>query len=111
MSRLTLSAALFVALLSPTASLAAPHVAHIQHHSHAHIVGSGISGQNWDLYGSDLSGLAPLYSGATSGVLGSGVLGSGALYSRESGGVNSMSNDFGTSGVLGHTNGMPAISR
>jgi hypothetical protein len=35
-------------------------------------------------------------------------LGGGALYGRESGGVNSMSNDFGTSGVLGHTNGMPA---
>jgi hypothetical protein len=27
--------------------------------------------------------------------------------SRESGGINSRSNDFGTSGVLGHTNGMP----
>lgn len=104
MSRLTLSAVLLAALLSPTASLAAPRAAHLHHHSHAHIVGSGISGQNWDLYGSDLSGLAPLYSGTASG-----VLGSGGLYSRESGGVNSMSNDFGTSGVLGHTNGMPAI--
>lgn len=103
MSRLILSAALLAALLPSTASFAAPRVAHIRHHSHAHIVGPGIVGPNWDLYGSDGSALAPVYSGGSYAPLG------GALYGRESGGVNSMSNDFGTSGVLGHTNGMPAI--
>jgi hypothetical protein len=103
MSRLTLSAALLAALLLPTASFAAPRVAHIRQHGHAHVVGPGIVGPNWDLYGPDLSGLAPIYSGGSYA-----PLGGGALYGRESGGVNSMSNDFGTSGVLGHTNGMPA---
>jgi hypothetical protein len=102
MSRLMLSAALLTALLSPTASLAAPRAAHIHHHPHAHIVGPGIVGPNWDLYGSDGAGSAPVYGGSYGAP--------GAFYGRESGGVNSMSNDFGTSGVLGHTNGMPAIS-
>ena len=101
MSRLTLSAALFAALLLPTASLAAPRAGHIRHHHHAHIVGPGIVGPNWDLYGPDVGAPAPVYNGSYAPL-------GGALYGRDSGGVNSMSNDFGTSGVLGHTNGMPA---
>jgi hypothetical protein len=36
-----------------------------------------------------------------------GSYGGGAGFSHESGGINSQGNDFGTSGVLGHTNGMP----
>jgi hypothetical protein len=32
----------------------------------------------------------------------------GDFFTRDNGHFNSMSNDFGTSGVLGHTNGMPA---
>jgi hypothetical protein len=98
MSRLTLSAALLAALLAPPASFAAPRGAHIRHHHHAHILGSGIVGPNWDLYGPEVGG--PVYDGS--------YVPLGRLYGRESGGVNSMSNDFGTSGVLGHTNGMPA---
>jgi len=39
---------------------------------------------------------------------GGGWVGTGQTFTRDSGGANSMSNDFGTSGVLGHTNGMPA---
>lgn len=106
MSRLILSAALLAALLLPTASFAAPRAGHIRHHGHAHIVGPGIVGPgivgpNWDLYGSDVGASAPVYNGSYAPL-------GGAPYGRDSGGVNSMSNDFGTSGVLGHTNGMPA---
>jgi hypothetical protein len=32
----------------------------------------------------------------------------GTGFSHETGGINSQGNDFGTSGALGHTNGMPA---
>jgi hypothetical protein len=42
------------------------------------------------------------------GTYGAGPVGTGEMLKWDSGGVNSMSNDFGTSGTLGHTNGMPA---
>jgi len=32
----------------------------------------------------------------------------GDFFTRDNGHFNGMSNDFGTSGVLGHTNGLPA---
>jgi len=36
-----------------------------------------------------------------------GGAGTGQPFTRDSDCVNSMSNDFGTSGALGHVNGMP----
>lgn len=102
MSGLRLGAALTAALLLSTPALAA-HLAYIpRHHHHAHLVGPGIVGPNWDLYGPNVGGPAPVYNGSY------GAFGGGELYDRGSGGINAMSNDFGTSGVLGHTNGMPA---
>jgi len=99
MSWLRLSVALMFALMLPTASIAAPHIRHHRHY-HARLVGPGIGvGPTWDLYG-DNFGPPPVYEGPYAGPV-------GELYGRESGGVNSMSNDFGTSGVLGHANGMP----
>lgn len=104
MSLMKLSGALLVAFLLPTAAIAAQSAVHSsRHHHHARVIGPGIVGPSWDLYGSPNVGGGPVYDyfGGTQG----------ELYGRESGGVNSMSNDFGTSGVLGHTNGMPATSR
>jgi hypothetical protein len=49
----------------------------------------------------------PISSGDYGASYGAGAVGGGVGFSRDSGGVNSMSNDFGTSGVLGHTNGQP----
>ncbi len=100
MSSLKFSGALVAALLFSTAAFAAPPVFHVPHHHHARLVGPGIVGPNWDLYGSSAAP-APVYEGSYGG------FGGGELYGRESGGMNSMGNDFGTSGVLGHTNGMP----
>lgn len=42
---------------------------------------------------------------------GTGGIATGEIFTRNSGGVNSMNNNFGTSGVLGHTNGMPVTGR
>jgi hypothetical protein len=105
MSFRKLGGALVVAFFLPTAAVAAQNAAHGWHrHHHARVIGSGIVGPgivgpNWDLYGSPDVGVGSAY-----GYYGGAE---GALYGRDSGGVNSMSNDFGTSGVLGHTNGMP----
>jgi hypothetical protein len=90
MSRLMASGALIAALLvftafSPDAAVRA------RHHPHRLLFAPGVVvvTPNWP---ADL-GLGP--SG-------------GDFFTRDNGHFNSMSNDFGTSGVLGHTNGMPA---
>ena len=93
----TISLALIASLL-PYAALAAPSAAHIhRHHHHPVFVNPG---PVWDLYAPNWLPSYDYYGGPAVG---------GELYSPDSGGVNSMSNDFGTSGSLGHTNGMPAI--
>ena len=106
MSYMKVSGALLVAFFLPTAAIAAQNTVHGRHHHtrviEQGIVGPGIAGPNWDLYGSPDVGVSSTY-----GYYGGAE---GGLYGRESGGVNSISNDFGTSGVLGHTNGMPATS-
>ena len=99
MSWLKLSGALLIALILPTATVAAPSVAHSWHHHHPRLVGPRIGvGPTWDLYGDGFVAPGPPYT--YDGPI-------GALHGPDSGGVNSVSNDFGTSGVLGHTNGMP----
>jgi hypothetical protein len=69
------------------------------HHHHQHLIGA--PNPNFDPY-STLTGESPAatYNGGI--YQGEGI-------SRSTGGVNSMSNDFGTSGVLGHTNGQPSL--
>lgn len=104
MSRLRASVALLLALWLPAAALAAP--IHARHHHHRHHHGRLVGvGPGWDLYGPSAG-----YEGYDGGYSGYGSFG-GQIYTRNSGGVNSMANDFGTSGVLGHTNGMPATGR
>ena len=99
MSRLRASVPLLLALWLPAAAVAAPSAVHARHH-HRH-------------HHDRLLGVAPgldLYGPSAGYDRGYGSFG-GQLYTRNSGGVNSMANDFGTSGVLGHTNGMPATGR
>ena len=108
MSRLRTSVALLLALGLPAAALAAPSAVHAWHHHHRHHHGRLVGVvPGWDLYGPSAGYEG--YEGYEGGYSGYGSFG-GQLYTRNSGGVNSMANDFGTSGVLGHTNGMPANS-
>ena len=99
MSWLKASCALLVALAISAGAAAAPVVTPTGHHwRHAHRVGPLLGvGPGYDLYGPP---------GVYSPSYGYGG-GEGPVITRGSGGVNSMSNDFGTSGVLGHSNGMP----
>ncbi|GEM_PF-7013112 len=100
MSWLKLSGAVLAALFISTAAVAAQGAGHFRH-SHPH--GRHLSvGPEYDLYGPAPPPAAYEPS--------SGYYPGGQLYTRDSGGVNSLSNNFGTSGVLGHTNGMPANS-
>jgi hypothetical protein len=69
----------------------------VRHYHHSH---SGLSGGL-------VPGVAPNAPIPDQPEYGGGYSG-GAGFSHESGGINSQGNDFGTSGVLGHTNGMPA---
>lgn len=104
MSRWKASGALLLALFLPTVAFAAQSAVHGRHHHHRHHharwVGPGLVGPGWDIYGPSAGYGGGYYHDH-------GPFG-GELYSRNSGGVNSMANDFGTSGVLGHANGMPA---
>ena len=106
MSRLRTSLALLVGLWLPAAALAVPRGVHARHYHHRHHHGRLVGvAPGWNLYGPSAG-----YEGYDGGYSGYGSFG-GQLYTRNSGGVNSMANDFGTSGVLGHTNGMPATGR
>jgi hypothetical protein len=98
MSLMKAGGALLLALVLPLQAMAAPGAVHFRHHHHHHrLIGPGVGvSPETDIYG-PAGGYAPTYGGY-----------GGELYSPSSGGVNAMSNDFGTSGVLGHTNGMPA---
>jgi hypothetical protein len=51
--------------------------------------------------------LGPSDAGGYGAAYGPGWVGQGPLITRQSGGVNSLGNDLGTSGALGHVNGMP----
>jgi hypothetical protein len=90
------SVAVAAALLILSANLSEATV-RVRHHHHSH---SG--------FGNGLApGVAPNAPIPDQPEYG-GAYGGGGIYSHESGGINSQSNDFGTSGALGHTNGMPA---
>jgi len=99
MSWLKPSAVVLAAFIVSTAAIAAQGAGPVRHR-HPH--GRHLSiAPDYDLYGpAPPSGYEP----------NSGYYPGGQIYTRNSGGVNSLSNDFGTSGVLGHTNGMPATS-
>jgi hypothetical protein len=88
-SRLIVSSALIVALLLDAAFPADADGARRRHRAVLAPVPAPIVAPNWP---PDLE-LGP--SG-------------GNFFTRDNGHFNSMSNDFGTSGVLGHTNGLPA---
>ena len=88
MSRLMAGGALIAAILVFTAL--SPEAAVRARHPHRWLIAPGVVVvPNWP---ADL-GLGP--SG-------------GDFFTRDNGHFNSMGNDFGTSGVLRHTNGMPA---
>src|SRR5579863_943033 len=76
-------------------------VVRAHHHHQPHLIGARPN-PNYEPY-------PPLTTEAPGALDSSGGGYQGEGFSRSTGGVNSMSNDFGTSGVLGHTNGMPSL--
>jgi hypothetical protein len=91
---------IYAVALCLIAALAAPAEAmvSVRHHHHHYTRGN----PNFDPY-------APLIMETPGASYNGGGVYTGEGFSRSSGGVNSMSNDFGTSGVLGHTNGQPSL--
>jgi hypothetical protein len=95
------ASSIFVALLCVAgATGSAGAVVRVHHYHHPHLSGARPN-PNFEPY-------SPMTGEAPGGYYGGG-LDQGEGFSRSSGGVNSMSNDFGTSGVLGHTNGQPSL--
>jgi hypothetical protein len=92
------TACLFLAALGAAAAIESAGAAARFHHHH-HVIGA--PNPNYNPY--------PSLTGESPGVTYSGGIYQGEGLSRSTGGVNSMSNDFGTSGVLGHTNGQPSL--
>jgi hypothetical protein len=78
---------------------AEPGGAAVRVHHHHHVFGA--PNPNYNPY--------PSLTGESPGAAYNGEIYQGEGLSRSSGGVNSIGNDFGTSGVLGHTNGQPSL--
>jgi hypothetical protein len=98
MFRLKISGVLLIALLVPTAAMAAVRVQTMQPHLAGPILGGP---------GFGFSTLVPT-NGSPSPSSGSGnFTPTGQIYGPNSGGSNSMNNNFGTSGLLGNSNGSP----
>jgi uncharacterized membrane protein len=101
MSLLKAGSILVIALCTAAASTGSGQAfvrGHHRHHTH-------FTGARPNPYFQPYSPMTEDAPGASYG----GSVYQGEGFSRSTGGVNSMGNDFGTSGVLGHTNGMPSL--
>jgi hypothetical protein len=97
MSKLIISGVLSVALSISTAAFAAQAVVH----------GAHLKGRLLPLPGVGINNNQLIDNGGYGASYGRGWAGTGQLAPMDSGILDSMRNDFGTSGTLGHTNGMP----
>jgi hypothetical protein len=97
MSKLIISGALIVAISISTTAFAAEAVVHGAHLNGRFLLLPGVGINNNQLIGN--GGYGATYA--------PGWAGTGQLAPRDSGVLDSMRNDFGTSGTLGHANGMP----
>lgn len=97
MYRLKISGILLIALLAPTAAMAAARVQTMQPHLLGSVLGSGLG----------FSSLAPNNGSPSPSPSFQSFTPTGQIYGPNSGGANGMNNNFGTSGLLGNSNGAP----